>query len=63
MTVHEDLPYVKHILDAIADIKDSVEKMSKGKFKKNKDVRDACIRRLEVIGEASKKSYLVTDVT
>ena len=54
MSVHQDLPYVKHILDAITDIQDSVEGMSKTEFKKNKDVRDACIRRLEVIGEASK---------
>ncbi len=54
MTTHDDLPYVKHILDAIFDIKDSVEFLSKVEFKKNKDVRDACIRRLEVIGEASK---------
>ena len=54
MIVHEDLPYVKHILDALYDIEDSVEGKSKTAFKKNKDVCDACIRRLEVIGEASK---------
>lgn len=54
MTFHEDLPYLKHILDAIRDIERSIENLSKQKFDKNKDVKDATIRRIEIIGEAVK---------
>src|SRR3989338_3945772 len=54
MKYHENLPYMKHILDAIADIEDSVKKLSKQEFKRNKDTKDATIRRIEIIGEAVK---------
>jgi len=50
-----DIIFVKHILDAIKDIETSTNLMSKEKFLKSNDVKDACIRRLEIIGEASKK--------
>ncbi|MBS3131807.1 DUF86 domain-containing protein [Candidatus Woesearchaeota archaeon] len=51
---HKNLPYLKHILDAIADIEGSVKKLAKEKFKRNKDIKDATVRRVEIIGEAVK---------
>lgn len=50
----QDLPYLQHILDAIDDIEQSVKTFSKQQFVKNKDVRDANVRRIEIIGEAVK---------
>lgn len=49
-----DIPYLKHILDAISDIEGSTSSLSKEEFKENKDVKDAVVRRLEIIGEAVK---------
>ena len=54
MSHHDDLPYLKHIMDSIGDIGVSVMGMSKEQFKNNKDVKDATIRRIEIIGEAAK---------
>jgi len=54
MSSHEDLPYLKHILDAIDDIETSVKKLSKKEFKRIKDTKDATVRRIEIIGEAAK---------
>lgn len=49
-----DIPYFEHILEAINDIEQSVKNLSKQQFVKDKDVRDANVRRIEVIGEAVK---------
>lgn len=54
MKKHEDLPYINHILDAINDIEESVKDFTKDQFVKNKDVKEANIRRIEIIGEAVK---------
>ena len=54
MSAHNDFPYIKHISDSIKDIDESIKNITKVKFKKNKDIKDATIRRLEVIGEAVK---------
>lgn len=54
MSEHKDLPYIKHIRDSINDIQESLKNSSKKKFKENKDVKDATVRRLEIIGEAVK---------
>ncbi|MHA1344277.1 MAG: HepT-like ribonuclease domain-containing protein [Promethearchaeota archaeon] len=54
MTKHEDLPYFNHILDAINDIEESVRNISKEKFERIKDIKDANIRRIEIIGGAAK---------
>lgn len=54
MIEHNDIVYIKHILDAIEDIENSVNNLSRKEFEENKDVKDAAIRRLEVIGEAAK---------
>lgn len=52
--MNSSLPYLKHILDAIADTESSLKGLSKKKFKENKDVKDATVRRIEIIGEAVK---------
>lgn len=54
MTYRKDIPYVNHIYDAINDIEESIKKMSKADFIKNKDAKEANVRRLEIIGEAAK---------
>lgn len=54
MSNHKDTPYLKHILDAVKDIEDSVKSLSKKEFKEIKDVRDSNVRRIEIIGEAVK---------
>ena len=54
MNNHDNIPYLKHILDAINDIEFSVKTLSKKEFMKNKDIKDATIRRIEIIGEAVK---------
>ncbi len=51
---YKDIPYIKHILDAINDIESSTKDLSKKDFKKSKDVKDAAVRRIEIIGEAVK---------
>ena len=50
----KDLAYIEHILEAIKDIEDSTKKLSFEDFENSKDSKDACIRRLEIIGEAVK---------
>ena len=52
--MNHDLPYIKHILDAIKDIESSIDGLSKTEFKKSKDIKDATVRRIEIIGEAVK---------
>jgi len=54
MSIHKDFPYIEHILDAIRDIEESVEKLTKKEFLINKDAKDANVRRIEIIGEAVK---------
>ena len=54
MSSHDNIPYLKHILDAINDAEFSIKNLSKKQFTENKDVKDATIRRIEIIGEAVK---------
>lgn len=49
-----DVTYINHILDTITNIETSVKGLSKEEFQNNKDISDACVRRLEIIGEAVK---------
>lgn len=46
--------YLKHILDAINDIEESTNNLSKKEFDSDKDIKDATLRRIEIIGEAAK---------
>lgn len=50
----DPLVFIKHIRDAITDIEHSVKNLSQNEFKENKDIKDATIRRIEIIGEATK---------
>ncbi len=54
MTFHKDIPYINHILDYINDIEESIYRINKSEFLKDKDVKESNIRRLEIIGEAIK---------
>ncbi len=54
MSYKDPLIFLKHILGAITDIEESTKDLSKKEFKENKDVKDATVRRLEIIGEAVK---------
>ena len=54
MTNYESFPYINHILDAIRDIEESVRNFTESQFVKNKDAKEANIRRIEIIGEAVK---------
>lgn len=54
MAEHSEEVYIKHILEAISDIEESVGNISQEHFFTNKDIRDANIRRLEIIGETTK---------
>ncbi|MEK6855981.1 MAG: DUF86 domain-containing protein [Nanoarchaeota archaeon] len=54
MTKHSNIPYLNHIIEAISDINESVKEITKEQFLVSKDIRDASIRRLELIGEAVK---------
>ena len=50
----EDKIYLKHVLESISEIENSLKVISKEEFKKNKDKQDATLRRIEVVGEAVK---------
>jgi uncharacterized protein with HEPN domain len=54
MTLHLDLPYLNYMLDIINDIENSLSKISKDKFLTDKDIRDANVRRIEIISETIK---------
>lgn len=46
--------YIRDISDSIAKIEEFVAGMDYGKFTKDAKTSDAVVRRLEIIGEASK---------
>lgn len=46
--------FIEHILESIALIEKYTDKLSKEDFLKSQSVQDAVIRRLEIIGEATK---------
>lgn len=46
--------FIKHILESISFIEAYTAEMSKADFLKSPQVQDAVIRRLEIIGEATK---------
>ncbi|HLC19839.1 MAG TPA: DUF86 domain-containing protein [Candidatus Nanoarchaeia archaeon] len=46
--------YLKDILDAVNLIEKSIKGISQKKFDKDKDIQDATIRRITIIGEAAK---------
>ena len=50
-----DSQYKQDILEAIAKIQQSTENLSYDTFVNDADIFDACVRRLEIIGEAVKR--------
>ena len=52
--IKSDIPYLNYIIDIISDIEDSMKNISKNSFEKNKDKKDANVRRLEIMSEAIK---------
>lgn len=46
--------FLEHIAESIAEIERNTRKISKEKFENNVTVQDAVIRRIEIIGEATK---------
>ena len=46
--------FLRHILDEITKIENSTKEISRTEFKKELDIHDAVIRRIEIIGEAAK---------
>lgn len=46
--------FLEHILECIEFIEDYTKNVSKEEFLKSTQIQDAVVRRLEVIGEASK---------
>jgi uncharacterized protein with HEPN domain len=49
-----DSVYIKHMLDSIDDIERSTKNISKDAFLRDKDIQDANLRRIEILGEAVK---------
>jgi len=54
MTKHFDFPYINYILDVIKDIEDSIENISINKLERDKDKKEANVRRIEIISKAVK---------
>lgn len=53
-TKKDPIIFVKHIHDAILDIKSFTKQIKKEAFMNNKLVQNAVVRSLEIIGEAAK---------
>ena len=53
--MNRDLQYRQDILEAIEKILHTVENINYDDFVKDADAFDACVRRLEIIGEAVKR--------
>ena len=47
--IKSDIPYMNYIIDIIKDIEDSMKDTSKNNFEKDKDKKDANLRRIEII--------------
>ena len=50
----DNLVFLKHILDCIDKIEEFTNRISEDDFMKSVQIQDAVIRRLEIIGEATK---------
>ena len=55
------LVYLEDITKAIALIKNSLHGKSKEQFLNNRDMQDATMRRLEIIGEAVKHIPIIKE--
>ncbi len=55
MKERDDLPYLRHILDAIGRIESYVSGVEEKIFLENAEKQDAVIRQLQILGEAVKR--------
>ena len=53
-STRKDKVYLRHILDAVSDIKRFMKGLTKEEFFENKEKQYAVLRALEIIGEATK---------
>ena len=53
-STRNDKAYLKHIADAISDIKCFMRNVTKEEFLENREKQYAILRALEIIGEATK---------
>ncbi len=51
---NKDAIFLRHIIEEIKKIENSTKSLNEEGFKKDLDVQDAILRRIEVIGEAAK---------
>ena len=51
--------YIEDILECVAKIKEYTGRISENEFYENTQVQDAVLRRLEIIGEAVKRSLRI----
>lgn len=56
----DDKVYLEHIMDSLRKILDYAQELSLDAFLKDTKTQDACIRQLEVIGEATKRLSMST---
>lgn len=52
---HADVVYLRHILDAVAQIEEYLQGVSEEEFYQTHLLQDGVIRQLEIIGEATKQ--------
>ena len=50
----DETVFLRHMLDAVASIREYVEGVSFDGFMKDRQLQDAVVRRLEIIGEAAR---------
>jgi len=53
--IPHDIPYLRHILDAIERIEEYIQDVTEEEFHQHNLVQDGVIRQLEIIGEATKQ--------
>src|SRR3989337_3789709 len=54
LSMRKDKAYLRHMIDAISDIKRFMKGLTKEEFFENKEKQYAVLRALEIIGEATK---------
>ena len=52
---HTDLPYLRHMLDAVERLQKYLEGVTSEKFEADEVLQDAVIRQLEILGEAASR--------
>jgi len=49
---HDDIPYLRHILDAISTVEGYLHNVDEQRFNQTQLIQDGVIRQIEIIGEA-----------